>query len=84
MYLPPWCVYLNAKSRVSRFVCPLCHIYIFHYGLCWLQVTPNNFLKDEAIQTCCTLVEAIEETIEASTIGCTKWVINLEKPTWRT
>jgi hypothetical protein len=26
-------------------------------------------------------VEVIEETIKASTIGCTKWVINLEEPT---
>jgi hypothetical protein len=56
-------------------------IYILHYGLCWLQVTPNNFLKDEAIEIRCTLMEAIKETIEASTIGCIKWVINLEEPT---
>jgi hypothetical protein len=47
-------------------------------------VTPNNFSKDEAIEIRCTLVEVIKETIEASIIGCTKWVINLEEPTWRT
>ncbi len=43
-------------------------------------MTPNSFLKDEATQACCTLVEAIKETIEASIIGHTKWVINLEEP----
>ncbi len=52
--------------------------------VCWLQVTFDNFSNDEAIEICCTLVEAIKETIEASIIGCTKWVINLEEPTWRT
>jgi hypothetical protein len=47
-------------------------------------VTPNNFSRNEAIQILYTLVEVIKETIETSIIGCTKWVINLEKPTQRT
>jgi hypothetical protein len=42
-------------------------------------VTPNNFSKDEAIQAHYTLLEVIKETIKASIIGCTKWVINLEE-----
>jgi hypothetical protein len=42
-------------------------------------VTPNNFSKDGTIQACYTLMEVIKENIKAFTIGCTKWVINLEE-----
>jgi hypothetical protein len=42
-------------------------------------VTPDNFSKDGTIQVCYTLMEIIKENIKAFTIGCTKWVINLEE-----
>ncbi len=40
-------------------------------------MNPNSFSKDGTIQAHYTLMEVIKETIKATTIGCTKWVINL-------